>query len=628
MTIIYRTTGAWGTGQGSNLSATQVDGNFYDLDTRLTTVENNPVQPYQITSFTIGARTASLTLSDGTVLGPVDIEIPMPRWRGEWQPNTAYVEMDFVTVNGSGLFAVMDDHTSAATFDENAQDLNSPPGLLYQNLMNIGTIAAAVWLDSCDMATTEPLPSCTYVNGTAGVGATLSADANGTLTVDGNSATLGLSILVKDQASAAQNGAYTVSDAGSGGSPWILTRRTDFDTAAEMAQGSAFLIVGGDVNASTAWVLQIGVSTVGTSSVNLTPLAGVSGNAPPGWLIANPGENTGPTRATSLSEFLDRAVGSTEGMLIVRGTAVSSPSGWEPSTARLIDNELTLYGHGEPGVFNGTGYGVAAATPAGWFAGVRINGSSASPTAVASGDALADFVGTGWDGTDVGAGAADGSGGMLVKASEAWTNTAHGTRVIWRTIANGTTTPVDALSAEDDGGIVLSGATGGSQGAGTLNAAGLFVAGVAVGTGSGDVVGPASAVTARIATFNGTTGKLLQDGGKTIPEIRNVGKLQAQWVSGAVVANGTVYLAFNTPYAGTINNLDYFAGNGSFIVAIQIEGVDVTGLSAVTVNSSTPANTAASGANTFSAGDTITAVISSATSSPTDALLNLNVTWS
>lgn len=37
--------------------------------------------------------------------------------------------------------------------------------------------------------------------------------------------------------------------------------------------------------------------------------------------------------------------------------------------------------------------------------------------------------------------------------------------------------------------------------------------------GSGDVVGPASSVTARIATFNGTTGKLIQDGGTTIAQL-------------------------------------------------------------------------------------------------------------
>lgn len=37
--------------------------------------------------------------------------------------------------------------------------------------------------------------------------------------------------------------------------------------------------------------------------------------------------------------------------------------------------------------------------------------------------------------------------------------------------------------------------------------------------GGGDVTGPASAVTARIATFNGTTGKLIQDGGSTIANV-------------------------------------------------------------------------------------------------------------
>lgn len=37
--------------------------------------------------------------------------------------------------------------------------------------------------------------------------------------------------------------------------------------------------------------------------------------------------------------------------------------------------------------------------------------------------------------------------------------------------------------------------------------------------GAGDVVGPASAVTARIATFSGTTGKLLQDGGATLSDV-------------------------------------------------------------------------------------------------------------
>lgn len=40
------------------------------------------------------------------------------------------------------------------------------------------------------------------------------------------------------------------------------------------------------------------------------------------------------------------------------------------------------------------------------------------------------------------------------------------------------------------------------------------------GGGTGDVVGPASSVNNRIAAFDGTTGKLLKDGGKTIAELR------------------------------------------------------------------------------------------------------------
>ncbi len=41
----------------------------------------------------------------------------------------------------------------------------------------------------------------------------------------------------------------------------------------------------------------------------------------------------------------------------------------------------------------------------------------------------------------------------------------------------------------------------------------------AAGGGAGDVVGPASSVTGRIATFNGTTGKLIADGGQTITQV-------------------------------------------------------------------------------------------------------------
>jgi hypothetical protein len=109
---------------------------------------------------------------------------------------------------------------------------------------------------------------------------------------------------------------------------------------------------------------------------------------------------------------------------------------------------------------------------------------------------------------------------------------------------------------------------------------------------------------------------------------RNYARLQAQWQNAATVSDDTVWLAYDAPYAGTVTGLTYFTGNGSFNVNIQINGTSVTGLAAVAVSSSTPATTAATAANTFSAGQRITAVLTGSTGAPTDALLSLAVTWS
>lgn len=66
------------------------------------------------------------------------------------------------------------------------------------------------------------------------------------------------------------------------------------------------------------------------------------------------------------------------------------------------------------------------------------------------------------------------------------------------------------------------------------------------GGGSGDVVGPASAVDLRIAVFDGTTGKLIKDGAKTIADINPIGT-QSIWIPAAAmtptVTNGCSTLA-------------------------------------------------------------------------------------
>jgi len=139
------------------------------------------------------------------------------------------------------------------------------------------SIAAGInFHQSCKYATTTALPAVTYANGTGGVGATLTANANGALTVDGYTFTSptdnGTRILIKNQAATLQNGVYTLSQAGDAGLPFILIRATDFDTAGsgvdQIDQGDFFLITLGTANANTSWVQQTPLPIiVGTTGI-------------------------------------------------------------------------------------------------------------------------------------------------------------------------------------------------------------------------------------------------------------------------------------------------------------------------------------------------------------------------
>lgn len=86
----------------------------------------------------------------------------------------------------------------------------------------------------------------------------------------------------------------------------------------------------------------------------------------------------------------------------------------------------------------------------------------------------------------------------------------------------------------------------------------------------------------------------------------------------------TYYLLPSANVAYTINNL--YAGDvsGTATVAIKINGTAVTGLSAVSVTS-TPGTTNATALNSVSVADTVTVVITAA-STPVDLFLNVKMT--
>jgi len=126
---------------------------------------------------------------------------------------------------------------------------------------------------SCAAATTGTLASITggsvtYNNGTAGIGATLTLGVALT-TLDGYSLQNGDRVLVKNEATQANNGIYTWATGGT-----VLTRATDFDTATEIASGDFTFVSNGTLYANTGWVQTNPVTTVGTDPVVFVQFSG------------------------------------------------------------------------------------------------------------------------------------------------------------------------------------------------------------------------------------------------------------------------------------------------------------------------------------------------------------------
>ena len=129
--------------------------------------------------------------------------------------------------------------------------------------------------DAVKLASTAALAASTYANGSSGVGATLTANANGALSIDSVAVSTSDRVLIKDQADAAQNGIYTVTNTGGAGAAFVLTRATDCDTAAEMPGGSFVFVEQGTNNADNGFVFtHNGTPTIGTTDLTVAQFSG------------------------------------------------------------------------------------------------------------------------------------------------------------------------------------------------------------------------------------------------------------------------------------------------------------------------------------------------------------------
>ena len=123
-TVTFRTTDGtrWGTGQNSDLSATQIDINFWTLHEAILGVQTDITSGGAgIDYFSVVGRNLFVTLTDHTVLGPYVLPVAQWNFRGPWEPITIYDVMDVVTENGA-TYLVIFAHTSQATFNAGAND--------------------------------------------------------------------------------------------------------------------------------------------------------------------------------------------------------------------------------------------------------------------------------------------------------------------------------------------------------------------------------------------------------------------------------------------------------------------------------------------------------------------------
>lgn len=140
---------------------------------------------------------------------------------------------------------------------------------------------------SCRVASAAALPANTAAG--SGAGKTLTINAVGILTVDGVNTVLNDRILVKNEATGANNGIYKVTTEGTAGVAAVLTRATDFDQDAEVTAGAFAFIEEGTASADKGFVLTTNDPiTVDTTSLSFTSFSSAGGG------LSNIVEDTSP----------------------------------------------------------------------------------------------------------------------------------------------------------------------------------------------------------------------------------------------------------------------------------------------------------------------------------------------
>jgi hypothetical protein len=371
------------------------------------------------------------------------------------------------------------------------------------------------------LASTAALAAYTYNNGTGGVGATITASANGALSLDSVAVAASDRVMIKNEVSgnAPYNGIYVVTQTGSGAAPFILTRSTDYNTSGtgvnQINQGDFFLVTAGTTQANTSWVQQTPLPvTVGTTALVFTQFgAPITYSAGTGLTLAGTVfsiTNTGVTAATYGSassvpaiaiNAQGQATGVTDTPIAIAGSQITSGSvaigqgGTGQTTKAAAYNALTpITTTGDLVIGNGTNSATRLAIGTNGYV-LTSNGTTASWVAGASsmvypGAGIPNSSGTAW-GTSY---SVSGSGTVVALATSPVFTTPNLGTPSAGTLTNATGLPL------------TTGVTGtlpvgnGGTGATTLSANA-----VVLGNGTSAVQTVAPSTAGNVLTSNGTT---------------------------------------------------------------------------------------------------------------------------
>jgi len=213
-----------------------------------------------ISGVTPAGNNASIQYNDNGSFGGADtfLFIDTLGRVGVGTTNSAEITNTFTVVGDVGITSAITTEKVFVT-DKTPTELNELASKEYVDLFATASlqvqepVAAAATVNL--VATYVDGPVAGVGNSELGIGASLHANSNGILVIDGYTPIINDRILIKHQDEGLRNGFYNVKDTGSVSTPWILERSVGADEPPEIVEGAFTFVTEGVVNAASGFVL-------------------------------------------------------------------------------------------------------------------------------------------------------------------------------------------------------------------------------------------------------------------------------------------------------------------------------------------------------------------------------------